>query len=549
MRKQNNSGTRLILISPTQYDPDSIQRVLSRNEFLKVSGAASLGGFLTACGLLSTRTVEPTSEVRYLFTRDKVPDPKDVFFTVQYPGKSPLKLAGHYWYNTDVEKSGEKIPAIVEFNPYRRRDGMMIPDSMMYPWFAHNQYLCFRIDLQGSGDSEGFLADEYTDEELLYCVQVIQQIASRPDCDGNVGMMGKSWSAINSLMVAARPDYPEALKAIIVCCGTDDRYNDDVHYMGGAMMFDNVSWASSMLAWLVLPPDPLIVGDRWEAMWRERIKGANFMFNEWGRRQTRDDYWATTAVRDRWDQVKVPVFVLSGWEDGYKNTVERVVAGLSAVGKPVVGMLGPWGHKYPFDGYPGPRIDWLRYIVTHWWDKWLKGRTPSLDTEWPQMTIWLGESRQPDISSCKDDKGKWAAEDGDWRKRAQQMLLYPGSNNRLFPSIPTESIDITAPGKMVLDTDMFETSSWGECGNDDLSGDQSIADSGSIFFDGEPLSHDLDCFGYPEATLNLTCDNSLAAIAVRICEIHPKTPSVVRHTGNSRYRIPCAPGPRFSHRR
>jgi uncharacterized protein len=39
-------------------------------------------------------------------------------------------------------------------------------------------------------------------------------------------MMGKSWSAINSLMVAARPDRPRALKAVLVCCGSDDRYNE-----------------------------------------------------------------------------------------------------------------------------------------------------------------------------------------------------------------------------------------------------------------------------------------------------------------------------------
>jgi predicted acyl esterase len=207
-------------------------------------------------------------EVHYLAVRDKVPDPKDIFFSVQYPGKPPIRLAGHFWYNAETVSAGKKCPAIVEFVPYRRRDGTMIADSKMYPWFAFNDYLCFRIDLQGSGDSEGVLTDEYTDEELTYCSQVIAEIAALPSCDGNVGMMGKSWSAINSLMVAARPDRPRALKAVLVCCGSDDRYNDDVHYMGGAMMFDNVSWPSSMFGWMSLPPDPAVVGDPWKEMWR-----------------------------------------------------------------------------------------------------------------------------------------------------------------------------------------------------------------------------------------------------------------------------------------
>ena len=121
-----------------------------------------------------------------------------------YPGKAPIKLAGHFWFNSDARNAGRTCPAIVELLPYRRRDGTMLADAKMYPWFAFNDYLCFRIDIQGSGDSEGVLTDEYTDEELTYCSQVIAEIAALPFCDGNVGMMGKSWSAINSLVVAAR---------------------------------------------------------------------------------------------------------------------------------------------------------------------------------------------------------------------------------------------------------------------------------------------------------------------------------------------------------
>lgn len=88
-------------------------------------------------------------EVHYLAVRDKVPDPKDIFFSVQYPGKPPIRLAGHFWYNAETVSAGKKCPAIVEFVPYRPRDGTMIADSKMYPWFAFNDYLCFRIDLQG----------------------------------------------------------------------------------------------------------------------------------------------------------------------------------------------------------------------------------------------------------------------------------------------------------------------------------------------------------------------------------------------------------------
>ncbi len=460
-------------------------------------------------------------EHRFLQVRDQVGDPENVFFEVQYPGKAPLKLAGHVWFNAEARKAGRKCPAIVEFNPYRRRDGTMIVDAKMYPWFAYNDYLCFRVDLQGSGDSEGVLTDEYTDEELAYCMQVISQIAARDDCTGAVGMMGKSWSAINSLMVAARADRPAALKAVVVCAGTDDGWNDDVHYMGGGMMFDNVSWPSSMFGWLAAAPDPAVVGDSWQEMWRTRVENADFWFRQWAGHQPRDDYWSATAVRDRYADVGVPVFILSGWQDGYKNPVARVVARLAALGKETAGLIGAWGHKYPFNGYPGPRVDWLDYIVTHWWDRWLKGTTPPAEDTWPQLPVWLGASKEPSRSACPDDKGKWVAEDGAWQTRVQPNVLHLGPDHRLGDA-PVRAT-YASSGRPVLDTEMLETSSWGECGNDDLPGDQSRFDRESLYFDSDPLPADLDCFGHPEVQLTLKLDRPIAALAIRLCEISPES--------------------------
>jgi uncharacterized protein len=456
-------------------------------------------------------------------TKSKVPNPKQISFRVQYPGKDPIELKGHFWYNRETLEAGRKCPAIVELNPYRRRDGMMSGDSAWYPWFAYHDYLCFRVDLQGSGDSQGILTDEYTDEELVYCTQVINQIANHSDCDGNVGMMGESWSAINSLMVAARADCPSALKAVLVICGTDDRYNDDVHYMDGAMMQDNFAWPSSMWGWLSLPPDPLVVHGEWKIMWRERIRNADFWFRHWGKHQARDRYWSATSVRNRYDRVKVPVYIVSGYQDGYKNPVPRVVSGLHARGMPVQGLLGPWGHSQPNSGDPGPKIDWLPYVLTHWWDKWLKGTTPDPDAELPEMTVWLGESKEPSKSSCKREDGKWAAEDGDWAARVKEEVLYLRPDRCLSSSPPQKGGKCVGSNRLVLALKMLETSSWGRCGTDDLPGDQSEADSQSLYFDSAPLPNDLDCFGHPTVRLRLSCDKPVASIAVRLCEVSPVT--------------------------
>ena len=136
---------------------DSGSRGFSRRDFLKLSGAVPVGLALYSRGVAAEESgaVEKSvAEPKHLYTRDKVPEPKNVTFSVQYPGKDPIELVGHYWYNADAVNGGRKCPAIVEFLPYRRRDGTMMSDSKMYPWFAYNEYLCFRVDLQGKGDSE-----------------------------------------------------------------------------------------------------------------------------------------------------------------------------------------------------------------------------------------------------------------------------------------------------------------------------------------------------------------------------------------------------------
>ena len=85
-------------------------------------------------------------------------------------------------------------------------------------------------------------------------------------------MMGISWSGFNSLQVAALR--PPALAAIITACSTDDRYDNDVHYLGGCPLgYYLLPWASVMLGFNARPPEPAIVGERWREMWRERLDG------------------------------------------------------------------------------------------------------------------------------------------------------------------------------------------------------------------------------------------------------------------------------------
>ena len=134
-----------------------------------------------------------------------------------------------------------------------------------HAWFASQGYACARVDIAGSGDSDGLLRDEYLKQEQDDAVEVIAWLAQQPWCSGTVGMIGISWGGFNALQVAARR--PHALKAIVTICSTDDRYADDCHFMGGCLLNNSFAWASTMLAFGAQPPDPEVVGERWRAMW------------------------------------------------------------------------------------------------------------------------------------------------------------------------------------------------------------------------------------------------------------------------------------------
>ena len=141
------------------------------------------------------------------------------------PLSDGVRLAARLWLPADAET--KKVPAILEYIPYRKRDGTRARDEPMHGWFAENGYAAIRVDMRGSGESDGLMADEYSAQELNDACEVIAWLARQSWCSGRVGMMGKSWGGFNALQTAALR--PPALKAIITVCSTDDRYADDDH--------------------------------------------------------------------------------------------------------------------------------------------------------------------------------------------------------------------------------------------------------------------------------------------------------------------------------
>src|SRR5438309_157900 len=242
------------------------------------------------------------------------------------PLSDGIRLAARIWLPEDADRT--PVPAVFEFIPYRKRDFYRTVDETIHPYFAGHGIAVVRVDLRGSGESEGVLLDEYLPGEQDDALEVIDWIAHQSWCTGKIGMMGISWGGFNSLQVAARR--PPALKAIITVDSTDDRYADDIHYMGGCLLNDNFAWSAQMFVRNGRPPDPALVGDRWRDMWLERLENTPPYIANWLSHQRRDAYWRHGSVCEDYGAIEAAVWAIGGWADGYTNSVPRLLAGLKS---------------------------------------------------------------------------------------------------------------------------------------------------------------------------------------------------------------------------
>jgi len=404
----------------------------------------------------------------------------------------------------------EAVPAIVEMVPYRRRDGTIFRDWAMQPYIAGHGFAYCRIDLRGSGDSDGILADEYTEQEQQDAEQIIAWLAAQPWCSGAVGMTGISWGGINALQLAARR--PPALKAIITVCSTDDRYADDVHYMGGCLLTEDAMWSAFMLATNALPPDPQVVGDRWREMWRARLEADTCWSEHWLAHQRRDAYWQRGSVAEDYGAIEVPVYAVGGWLDSYSNAVPRLLANLNG---PRKGLIGPWSHQFPCNGAPGPLIGYLQEAL-RWWRHWLKGEDTGIMDE-PMLLAWINDPHEP-RPAIDNFAGRWVAETEWPSRRIETSLLYLNEGRLSETSGNGPVMRLASPVTAGRDCGR-----WGGYGGDspDLAVDQRREDGAGLTFDTAPLDADLFLLGAPIIALTAMADCPVLNLTARLTDVAP----------------------------
>jgi putative CocE/NonD family hydrolase len=421
------------------------------------------------------------------------------------------RLAARLWLPLDAEQN--PVPAVLEYIPYRRRDGTRLGDDLMHAWFAANGYACARVDIAGSGDSEGLLRDEYLQQEQDDACEIIAWLARQPWCSGSVGMIGISWGGFNGLQTAARQ--PPALKAVVTMCSTVDRYADDVHYMGGCLLSDDMDWGGAFFSVAGVPPDPAMVGPGWKRQWLERLEILQPFPALWLQHQRRDAFWRHGSVCEDYGKLQGAILAVGGWADGYTAAVFRLVEELNRPN--CKGIVGPWGHFEPHRGVPGPAIGFLQECL-RWWDRWLKGKANGVEDD-PALRLWL-QDHVPPKSHYEERPGRWIALDcwpadeierTRWSLNADGLAREPGAK---------AGLEISSPQTTGIAGGEWCPYGLGKVGPE-MPLDQRMDDAGSLVFDSPVLDRDMILVGDPAAHLDLAVDRPVALVCVRLSDVAP----------------------------
>jgi len=426
------------------------------------------------------------------------------------PLSDGLRLSARIWLPIDA--ASDPVPAILEYLPYRKDDANASQDATRHPYFAGHGYAAVRVDLRGTGDSDGTLLDEYLAQEQDDALEVLEWLAEQPWCTGDVGMIGYSWGGFNGLQVAARR--PPQLKAVVTMYSTDDRYLDDCHYMGGCLLgSDMLKWATSMRAYNALPPDPRFRDD-WRQEWLRRLAETPAYIEPWMSHPTRDEFWKQGSVAEDYSAIEAATLVVGGWTDAYTNAVPRLLEHLECERR---GLIGPWGHVVPYVGVPGPAIGFLQECL-RWFGRWLKGESTGVERD-PLLRVWMTDSHPP-APFYAEMPGRWTEQPAWPPPAARPIRLKLGTDGELGGEAghaPDERLEIVGAQHC------GETGGvWCVNGRrDEMPIDQRADDALSACFDTRPLDAPLEVLGFPVVRLSLASDRPKALVAVRLCEVAP----------------------------
>ena len=432
-----------------------------------------------------------------------------------------IRLAADIYWPAGADKK-DRFPILLEYLPYRK-DENRARNYSLYSYFLEHGYLVARVDMRGTGNSEGItIPYEYSDIELDDGEEVIDWLSQQEWSTGSVGMFGISWGGFNSIQMAMRN--PPALKAFVALMATEYLYQEDVHYMDGIMVAGD-SWMMSNDLYNSLPGAPDFKMD--EEWLRNRFNVEPSVYTYM--RQQRDGaFWDRASAKGQYEKIRIPGYHIGGWYDGYRNSLPRMLENVQA---PVKAMIGPWDHYFPHNAWPKPQIEW-RHEAVRWFDQWLKGEDTGILKE-PAFAVYVRNYHPPD-PDLDQVRGYWRWEDGwpierienhSWYAHADHSLSTEPAGNATHSMTYKPSIGLEGGGPTMW---------WGS-----IAPDQQPMDEYSLVYDSEILDAPLEILGRPIARLRVSANATRANWVVRVSDVAPdgQVTQVVGAAFNGTHRI------------
>lgn len=410
-----------------------------------------------------------------------------------------VKLSVSYW-KPKAKVNNERFPVVIEVLPYRKDDNRFVTDYPAYAYLARHGIAGARIDIRGTGSSEGAVPDrEYSDQELADIMVSIEKVAKLPWSNGNIGMQGISWSAFNAMMIAMRQ--PPHLKGILIAHGSEDIYANDIHNIDGALHLDIFS--VEIEADNLLPRTPDYKLD--QSYFADRFNQKPWIF-AYLRHQRDGKFWQSErSLQSDYSKITIPVYAFSSLLDGYKDFATNMLENVRA---PIKVSVGPQSHSWPND-FPGPSYEW-RQMAVRWWQQVLNDKETGIWKE-PNFMFFMRDPVSPNLDLQETPGAYWSMQGPIHNKNWQLYFLQ--KNGELAISQGEESINSLRyqpdVGKGILNW-------WGEA-----TPDMRPADEGVLLYDSPPITKDFEIMGNPEVTLKVAASAPLAHWIVRLEDVAP----------------------------
>ena len=299
-------------------------------------------------------------------------------------------------------------PVILTRTPYGK-DYLKGTEDVEY--FLKHGYVVVIQDVRGRFNSEGDF-DPYR-QEIHDGYDTVEWIATQDWCDGNVGMIGGSYSGQTQWFAASQS--PEALKAIIPTESPPGNPFLNEPFYGGVMIMSVLEWHAymdkrrsdiSVLSSLLTSHQPYFDFLPVKKAAQASKASCPWWEDSWLYHSHYDRFWQSCGYEQYWSNMKVAALNISGWWGLNFLGAPRNFVGMRQQGLPKAIrsgqrlVIGPWPHaansSTTLSGidFGDLAVTGLSSYSLKFFDYWLKGKKGNRLEEDPCVHIFVTGANQ-----------------------------------------------------------------------------------------------------------------------------------------------------------